>query len=272
MFGQELVGLLESRGLPVRGFDRTNLDLEESPERLASALVTSDVIVNAVAYTKVDLAESEPEFAYFANAVVPGKLARASDLVGARLIHISTDYVFDGITKTPYQTYSEANPMSVYGKTKLLGEDAVLGFENTQVVRTSWLYGRYGKNFAKTIAGKLLGRQELRVVDDQIGSPTHTLDLAEFVVELGLKPVAERVLHGVSSGSTSWFGFAQEIARSLGVNEGLVLPTDTASYPTAAPRPAFSVLEPSVLPGYRIGNWKTRWQLAASRVLSGDQE
>ena len=268
MFGQDLVELLDSRGLPVRGFDRSNLDLEESPEKLASALVNSDVIVNAVAYTKVDLAENEPEFAHFANAVVPGKLARAADLVGARLIHISTDYVFDGTAKTPYQTYSEANPMSVYGKTKLLGEDAVLGFENTQVVRTSWLYGRQGKNFAKAIAGKLRQGQELRVVNDQIGSPTHTLDLAEFVIELGLGPVEERVLHGVSSGSTSWFGFAQEIARSLGVDEALVLPTDTASYPTAAPRPAFSVLEPSVLPGYKMPNWSDAWQKADERVLS----
>jgi dTDP-4-dehydrorhamnose reductase len=268
MLGQDLVELLQSRGLPMRGFSRSNLDLEQTPERLASALVTSDVIVNAVAYTKVDLAESEPEFAHFANAVVPGKLARAANLVGARLIHISTDYVFDGTATTPYQTYAEANPMSVYGKTKLLGEDAVLGFENTQVVRTSWLYGRHGKNFAKTIAGKLRQGQELRVVDDQIGSPTHTLDLAEFVVELGLQPLVERVLHGVSSGPTSWFLFAQEIARSLGVDEALVLPTDTASYPTAAPRPSFSVLEPSLLPGYQMPNWLDAWRGAAERVLS----
>ena len=265
MFGQDLVELLDSRGLPVRGFDRSNLDLEESPEKLASALVNSDVIVNAVAYTKVDLAENEPEFAHFANAVVPGKLARAADLVGARLIHISTDYVFDGTAKTPYQTYSEANPMSVYGKTKLLGEDAVLGFENTQVVRTSWLYGRYGKNFAKTIASKLRQGQELCVVDDRIGSPTHTLDLAEFLVELGSEPMSERVLHGVSSGSTSWFGFAQQIARSIGLDEGLVVPTATASHQTAAPRPAFSVLEPSVLSGYRIPPWQEGWSQALPR-------
>jgi dTDP-4-dehydrorhamnose reductase len=213
---------------------------------------------------------------------VPAKLATIAGIVDSRFIHVSTDYVFDGQASEPYKTNSKPNPQTVYGKTKLAGEESVLAFPNTQVVRTSWLYGKGGNCFPKTIARKLLAGDALRVVDDQVGSPTSTLDLAEFLIRLGLSGGpngSESILHGVSSGQASWFEFALSIAESLdlldsatkpaGVNSfsELLSPTDTQSYPTPAKRPAFSVLEPSSVDGYQMPNWKVSWQAASKSVL-----
>ena len=267
MFGSDMLKMLQASGAQVKGFNRANLDLSDSIESLARELSGSEFVVNAIAYTKVDLAEANQGSAQFANAEVPGKLAEACKLTGSRLIHISTDYVFDGELKTPYLPSSQTNPKSVYGITKLEGEEAVLAFENTQVVRTAWLYGANGPCFPKTIASRLLVGKELSVVDDQFGSPTHTLDLANFVLALGASSISERVLHGVSSGSTSWFGFAQEFAESLGASGDLVQPTSTANYPTPAKRPANSVLEPSEVNGYRFPTWQQAWHSAADLVL-----
>jgi dTDP-4-dehydrorhamnose reductase len=267
MFGSDMLKVLETSGPQAKGFNRDNLDLADSVQSLARELSGSEFVLNAVAYTKVDLAEVHQDSAQFANAEVPRKLAEACKLSGSRLIHISTDYVFAGESKTPYPPDSQTNPKSVYGTTKLEGEDAVLAFENTQVVRTAWLYGANGPCFPKTIASRLLVGKELSVVDDQFGSPTHTLDLANFVLALGRSHISERVLHGVSSGSASWFGFAQEIAANLGVNGDLVQPTSTANFPTSAKRPANSVLEPSEVNGYQIPTWQQGWHSAADLVL-----
>ena len=267
MFGSDMLKVLETSGAQAKGFNRDNLDLTDSIESLARELSGSEFIVNAVAYTKVDLAEVNQDSAQFANAEVPRKLAEACKLTGSRLIHISTDYVFDGESKNPYLPSSRTNPKSVYGITKLDGEEAVLAFENTQVVRTAWLYGANGPCFPKTIASRLMAGKELSVVDDQFGSPTHTLDLADFVRALGGYPILERVLHGVSSGSTSWFGFAQEISKSLGVSSDMVQATSTERYPTPAKRPANSVLGPSEGKGNLIPSWQQAWHSAADLVL-----
>jgi dTDP-4-dehydrorhamnose reductase len=281
MFGKDLVSFLEIQGERVDGLHRGNLDLTEGPSELVMRFVGFDVIVNCVAYTKVDQAETEREEAFFANALVPSLLAEIADAVGAKLIHISTDYVFDGRSHTPYLTQSPKNPESVYGKTKSMGEDAVLAFDNSSVVRTSWLYGAKGKCFPKTIARKLLAGDLLQVVDDQIGSPTHTKDLAEFIFKLGQTKGTGGIWHGVSSGSTSWFGFSREIALTLDslYPQTRVARTRLSSYSeqlsairssqhlTPAKRPANSVLQPSILDNFEIPEWKYGWSKASQSVL-----
>lgn len=282
MLGKDLVSLLTEQGEQVEGFHRGNLDLSRDSSALTPIFTSFDVIVNCVAYTKVDLAEANRDEAFFANALVPSLLARIADTVGAKLIHVSTDYVFDGSSTTPYSTNSPKNPQSVYGETKSVGEDLVLAFNNTNVVRTSWLYGAEGNCFPKTIARKLLAGDSLRVVDDQVGSPTHTKDLAEFIRKLGKSQAPEGSWHGVSSGSTSWFGFAQEIALALDLlgprTQGDTAPmrfyaeqlsaTTTDQYPTPAKRPANSVLEPSTIDGFEIPDWKWSWSEASELVLA----
>ena len=268
MLGSDLIKYLKLQGEIVTGFHRGNLDLDPTNQEPLDALAGFDVVVNCIAYTKVDLAEDEPERAHLSNVLVPLKIAIELQDKPTRLIHISTDYVFDGTKGTNYLPEDERSTLGVYGKTKALGEELLLDeFSNTQVIRTSWLYGKNGKNFPKTIGQKLAGGDQVRVVSDQIGSPTHTLDLAEFIHRVGKEPWQERILHGVATGSTSWFGFAQEIAESLNVSMEQVESISTAEFPTRAQRPAYSVLEPSLVGSFQIPDWQTAWQNAAGRVL-----
>lgn len=267
MLGSDLVSYLESNGEDVTGFHRGNLDLSSQDSVASAGLADFDVVVNCVAYTKVDLAEDEPDAAFEANAAVPRRLAGALTGYPTKLIHISTDYVFDGKGETPYSPLDERSPLGVYGKTKAAGEDAVLEANPlAQLVRTSWLYGANGACFPKTIASKLLDSAELRVVDDQIGSPTHTLDLAEFIYRAVVSGDQRRILHGVSSGSCSWFEFAQAIRESVG-GAGGVSPVPSSEYLTKAPRPLYSVLEPSVVDSWQMADWRTCWERAADIVL-----
>jgi dTDP-4-dehydrorhamnose reductase len=267
MFGSDMVRVLSASGAEAVGFNRANLDLTDSVDSLAHALSRSSVVINAVAFTKVDLAESKPRLAEIANSEVPRKLVEACKLTGSRLIQISTDYVFDGESKIPYLPNDVTGPLSVYGKTKLAGENAVLDFENGQVVRTAWLYGANGLCFPRKIATKLIAAKECFVVDDQFGSPTHTWALANFVLQLGKTSKSERILHGVSSGTASWFEFAREIARSMGLQDDLIQPISSVDLKAPAKRPASSVLEPSVIPGYRIPDWLSVWEEAAGVVI-----
>ena len=265
MLGSDLVEYLDSQGESVTGFHRNNLDLES--EGPLAALFGFDVVVNCIAYTKVDLAEDEPEKAHLANVLIPARLARDLKDQPTRLIHISTDYVFDGNKGSPYLPNDKRSPLGVYGKTKAMGEELLLEeFSNTQVIRTSWLYGKHGKNFPKTIAAKLLAGEDVGVVSDQFGSPTHTLDLSEFIYRAGRAPMTDRILHGVSLGSASWFEFAQAIAASIG-SSGAVRAVSTSEYPTRAQRPENSTLEPSSVDGWQIGHWRDSWLSAATRVL-----
>ena len=265
MLGSDLVEYLNSQGESVTGFHRGNLDLE-SKEALTS-LSGFDVVVNCIAYTMVDLAEDEPEKAHVGNVLVPFKLAMALQDRPTRLIHISTDYVFDGKKGSAYLPRDKRSPIGVYGKTKAMGEALLLDdFPNTQVIRTSWLYGKYGRNFPKTIAAKLLVGEDVGVVSDQFGSPTHALDLAEFIYRAGKAPMSERILHGVSSGSASWYDFAVAIAAQL-PESGTIRAVSTAKYSTRAVRPANSTLEPSSIGGWQIGQWEGSWVRASKRIL-----
>lgn len=208
------------------------------------------VVVNAAAYTAVDAAESDVDRAFAVNAVGPGMLAAACGSLGVPLIHVSTDYVFDGAghRAAPYEVSDPTGPRSVYGRTKLAGERAVLSASGrTYVVRTAWLYGAAGANFVRTMARLERTRDTVSVVADQHGSPTWSADLATGLLELAL--AADRVppglLHCTNAGSTTWFDFARAIFAELGADPGRVQPCTSAEFPRPAPRPAYSVLSPA---------------------------
>jgi dTDP-4-dehydrorhamnose reductase len=206
--------------------------------------VHPDVIVNAAAYTGVDAAETDEDRAYAVNATGPALLAAESARIGARLIHVSTDYVFDGTATTPYPPDAPTGPTSAYGRTKLAGELAVreLAPDTGYVVRTAWVYGATGGNFVKTMVS-LEGKHEtLNVVDDQRGSPTWSADLARGLVELGRSAAPAGIYHCTNGGDTTWHGLTQAIFVELGKDPARVLPTTTDKFPRPAPRPAYSVL------------------------------
>lgn len=203
-----------------------------------------DVIINAAAYTAVDNAETDEERAYTINATGPALLAAAAARVDAKLIHVSTDYVFSGDADRPYEADDEPSPRSAYGRTKLAGELAVrelapnLGY----VVRTAWVYGATGANFVKTMVKLEASNDTLNVVDDQRGSPTWAKDLARALVELGRSDAPAGTYHCTGSGDTTWYGFTQAIFEEIGKDPARVLPTTTDKFPRPAPRPAYSVL------------------------------
>lgn len=206
------------------------------------------VVVNAAAYTAVDQAESEPERAAEVNARGAGRVAAACAEHDVPLLHVSTDYVFSGTAETPYEPDDPTEPRTVYGRTKLDGERAVLASgARAWVVRTAWVYGAQGSNFVKTMARLESERPELSVVDDQIGGPTWAADLASGLVELaeavtaGPGP-ARRVLHRTNAGRASWFEFARAVFAELGADPERVRPCGSAEFPRPAPRPAYSVL------------------------------
>jgi dTDP-4-dehydrorhamnose reductase len=206
------------------------------------------VVVNAAAYTAVDAAETDQDTAYQVNAVGPGLLAAACAERGVPLVHVSTDYVFDGDTTRPYEPSDPPAPRTAYGRTKLAGERAVLSAScRGYVVRTAWVYGAHGSNFVRTMAGLERSRPTVSVVADQHGSPTWSADLARGLLELALSTgrVPPGVLHCTNSGVTSWHGFAQAIFTELGADPARVLPCTSADFPRPAARPRYSVLSPA---------------------------
>ncbi|WP_370970709.1 dTDP-4-dehydrorhamnose reductase [Amycolatopsis sp. cg9] len=218
---------------------------------------SAPVVVNAAAYTAVDAAEKDEERAFAVNADGPRVLAAACAARRVPLIHVSTDYVFSGEASAPYEPSDELGPRSAYGRTKAAGEDAVLGSgASSWVVRTGWLYGKSGSNFVKTMASLEASRDTLSVVDDQVGGPTWTADLAAGLLELASRVAGgdgpeARVLHCTNAGSVSWCGFARAVFTRLGADPARVHPCTTAEFPRPAARPAYSVLSPS--------SWKEAW-------------
>lgn len=231
---------------------RGTLDLA-NPEDIYKAIeeVKPEIIVNAAAYTAVDKSESEVELATAVNGTAPGILAAEAERLGATLIHVSTDYVFDGSRSVPYLETDPTNPLGAYGASKLKGEEAI---EKTNakyvIIRTAWVYGAYGKgNFVKTMLRLGKEREELRVVYDQVGTPTWTGDLAGAISELIPRLNGDNfgIYHYTNSGAISWYDFAIAIfeeAEKLGFPLKIkrVVPITTAEYPTPAKRPAYSVL------------------------------
>ncbi|NES70988.1 MAG: dTDP-4-dehydrorhamnose reductase [Okeania sp. SIO2D1] len=249
--GHQLQPLLTNIG-EVTAVGRENLDLADS--NAISQIISQvkpEIIVNAAAYTAVDKSENEPELAHAVNSIAPGIMATEAKKLGATLIHISTDYVFDGTQSTPYTETDPTNPLGIYGKSKLAGEKAIRETEaNHIIIRTAWVYGVYGKgNFVKTMLRVGKDREELRVVYDQVGCPTWTGDLAEAIAQIipHLNSETYGTYHYTNSGAISWYDFAMTIfeeAKQLGfpLEVKRVVPITTAEYPTPAKRPAFSVL------------------------------
>ena len=270
MLGTDLTGLLARRGHDATGVDRGEIDITV-PDGLDELVTGVDVIVNCAAWTAVDAAESQEAAAFAVNATGAGLLAAAATRAGARLVQISTDYVFDGDATTPYAEDASAMPRSAYGRTKLAGEWAVRSLAADHlVVRTAWLYGAHGSCFPKTIARVAGERGAVSVVDDQVGQPTWTVDLADLVVRLVEAEAPTGVYHGTSSGRVSWFGFAREIVAAAGLEPAIVSPTTSEDYVRPAPRPASSVLGHDALEAIGvapIGDWSQRWSTAAGQVL-----
>ena len=249
--GEELQHTLQPLG-DVIAIDRNRWDMAD-PEAIRAIIHTEqpNLIVNAAAYTAVDKAESEAELAHLVNATAPQILATEAHRIGAGLIHISTDYVFDGTSSTPYLETAPTNPLGVYGQSKLLGETAVRQHcPRHMIIRTAWVYGVQGKgNFVKTMLRVGAQRDELRVVTDQIGAPTWAKDLALAIAQLAPQLTAETAgtYHYTNSGVCSWYDFAVAIfeeaaALGLPLQVQRVVPIATEEYPTPAQRPAFSVL------------------------------
>lgn len=221
-----------------------------------------DYCINCAAYTEVDKAEEEAEKVYSINATAVKNLAEACQKTGAVLIHISTDFVFDGTKRTPYTEEDMPNPLSVYGKSKLKGEEHVQeSCDRHFIVRTSWLYSEYGNNFVKKMLRLAETRKQISVVNDQIGSPTYAGDLAEFILKvISSESTAYGLYHYSNLGAISWYDFAVEIFRQHQKNVHLV-PIPTRAYPTLANRPAFSVMDLSrvkIIFGSTIPLWKHR--------------
>lgn len=217
-------------------------------------------IVNCAAYTAVDKAESDPQLARKLNAEAPAFLAEVVGKRGGWMVQVSTDYVFNGTKHTPYVETDEPCPNSVYGQTKLEGEQAVSKFcPNVMIIRTAWLYSEFGNNFVKTMIRLGREREQLGVIFDQVGTPTYAHDLATAImtaIDKGIKP---GVYHFSNEGVTSWYDFTKSIHRLSGINTCQVSPLHTAEYPTPACRPAYSVLDKTKIKaayGIEIPHWE----------------
>ena len=244
--GQELVNLpgLEQSGIAILGFARGGLDVTNLQScREAVKSYQPDAVIHCAAYTAVDKAETEREQAFLINAEGTRNIALAAKEFGAKLICVSTDYVFEGTASQPYAERDETKPRTVYGKSKLAGEQEALAVGGRVfIVRTSWVYGKYGRNFVQTIIELAQTRDQIQVVTDQLGSPTYTLDLAAFLIQLA-QTDKYGIYHATGSGVCSWYQFAQAIIEEKGLKRVELLPCTTADFPRPAPRPAYSVLK-----------------------------
>jgi dTDP-4-dehydrorhamnose reductase len=303
--GSELAGLLPRLG-EVAALGRTELDLSK-PDQIRELIrrVQPRLIVNAAAYTAVDQAEREPVLAQAINSDAPGIMAEEGKKIGASLVHYSTDYVFDGTKNAPYLEDDPPNPLSVYGRTKLAGEQAIRSSGVSHLIfRTAWVYAAQGRNFLLTILRLAAQRDELRVVCDQFGAPTRNVEIAVATVA-ALDKIAERsegsdgfadfsgTYHLTAAGVTTWYDFAEAILQEASAAparnswltfalEGLplrakrVIPITTAEYPTPARRPVYSVLSNTKLAqvlGIQLPDWRSQLHCAFSgtsvRLISG---
>ena len=232
-----------------------------------------DVIVNCAAYTDVNKAESDAEAAHKVNAQAPALLAEAAKAAGAMLIHVSTDYVFDGQANVPYTEEAQKNPLGVYGRTKLEGENAIVASGCRYLIfRTSWLYSNTGKNFFLTMAELTAEKPEINVVIDQVGTPTYAYDLAYLITYIIEENLLDRngVYNYSGEGVCSWFDFASEINSQMG-HTCRIVPCRTEEYPTPAERPHYSVLDKTKVKadfGIEIPYWKYSLEMAVQEYFS----
>ncbi|MEM1375769.1 MAG: dTDP-4-dehydrorhamnose reductase [Pseudomonadota bacterium] len=256
---------------------RPEIDLLRT-NHLADAVARQepDIVINAAAYTAVDKAEGEPDTARTINAIAAGEIAKGAKLSGAPIIHVSTDYVFDGTETTPYNEADQTAPLGVYGRTKLEGEQCVAEAHDAHViVRTAWVYSAYGSNFVKSMLRLGAERERLTIVSDQVGCPTSAHDLAAVLVQLAhhltssAKPDDYGLLHVCGTGIASWYDFARAIFRHDKRANPTVVPIKTADYPTPAKRPANSRLDMTRLEqhfGLAMPDWNTGLKNVITRL------
>jgi dTDP-4-dehydrorhamnose reductase len=268
MLGQDLFVALKRCGEAVTGLGHAELDVSD-PAAIRAALSRQqpDVVVNCAAWTAVDDAERREDQALLINGNGAANLAFACRAAGVRLVHMSTDYVFDGRARKPYSEADRPAPRTAYGRTKLAGERAVLDImpDHGYVVRTAWLYGATGPNFVRTMIRLERERPYVNVVDDQHGQPTWTVDVADQIITLIQVSAPPGIYHATSSGATTWYGLAREAFRLLGADPARVRPITTDALARAAPRPAYSVLGHSAWApiGLRpIDRWQARLERA----------
>ena len=276
--GRCMTELLESSSTDYVALGHHQLDITDSVavEKVFEELRPT-IVLNAAAWTAVDDAEGHEVAAMRVNAQGPANLAKSSSMVGARLVHISTDYVFDGQANVPYTVNSPTEPMNAYGRTKLAGEKVVLESANNNncVVRTAWLYSEHGKNFAKTMTIRAVRGEPVRVVHDQLGQPTSAHDVAQLVFEISQSETMPPIVHGTNAGQATWFQFAQEIYSQLGADVALVSSVDTSAFPTLAKRPAYSVLDHADFVSRSLKplqNWKDGLTDSIERIRSEIQK
>lgn len=278
MLARDLLSRWAQTGLHAHELDLPELDITKL-DHVASALeaLAPGLVVNCAAYTAVDKAESEPDLAYGVNRDGPANLADCCESLEIPLIHISTDYVFDGSAKVPYKETDPVNPLSVYGRSKWEGEERVrTRLKEHVIVRTAWLYGVHGHNFVKTILALARERDEIKVVADQYGGPTWTGDLARVLVEVARAAMQRRrediwgTYHFCGAGVTTWHGFAEAIVDKARERERLrvarVIPITTREYPTPAHRPAWSVLDCHEM-GRVFGITPPAWQSGLDEMM-----
>ena len=274
MLGTDLVAALTSGGAPVTGLDRASLDVTDAAAVTdAIARGRPDVVVNCAAWTAVDDAEASEEQALAVNAGGAANLAAGCAASGARLVQVSTDYVFAGDAGQPYAEDDVPAPRTAYGRTKLAGERAVLDHlpGAGYVVRTAWLYGAHGPSFTGTMIRLESERPTVDVVDDQHGQPTWTADVASQIIALARSTAAPGIYHATSSGQTTWFGLAREIFGLLGADPARVRPIPSSALSRPAPRPACSVLGHSAWAGTGvppIGEWRAALQRAFPDLIA----
>jgi dTDP-4-dehydrorhamnose reductase len=266
MLGTDLCEVLSGRGLP---FIATDIEELELADRAAVSRFVEEhrprAVINCAAYTAVDQAESEPEIAFRVNRDGARNLAEAVRSTSGDLVHVSTDYVFDGRKAGPYTEEDPTNPLGVYGKSKLAGEEAIRATcPRHCIIRTAWLYGVHGKSFPRTMLELKQAGRPLRVVTDQMGSPTYTSHLAVILVEAAERRI-RGTYHAVGAGQCSWYEFACEVISAAGMVPDIE-PVTTADFPRPAPRPANSVLSTEKLES-TLGVKLPRWQDGAREFV-----
>lgn len=264
LLGYDLRSVLSSH--EVRAPASTEVDIRDASS-VREAAAGTDVVINAAAYTEVDGAETDEARAVAINAIGAGNAAAAARDAGARLVQVSTDYVFDGEATAPYAETAPLTPRSAYGRSKAAGERAVTDAHPSPIiVRTAWLYGRGGSNFARTIAGRARQTGAVEVVADQRGQPTWSHDLAVQIMRLLEAGVDRGTFHGTSSGETTWYEFAREIFSALGEDPDRVRPITTAALSRPAPRPAYSLLHHAAWASVGLGTLPD-WRDAFARAV-----
>ncbi len=266
--GRSLARVLDDRGFSYISWSKKDLDITEKSATKVIDQANPHVLINCAAWTNVDGAEDDFEGALRVNQIGAQNCAISAKELGIPLFHISTDYVFSGSAKHPWQVSDETHPTSKYGISKLLGEKSIseINPKGSRILRTAWLYGPYGKNFAKTIIRKALTtKDEIKVVNDQKGQPTSTLDLADQIVVSAQTNLKPGVYHATNSGEATWWEFARTLVELSGENSNRVIPVTSDQFPSKTKRPEFSVLDHSQWQGSDIEPMRS-WQQALEAI------